>query len=84
MSKTAEALQKVNKIMETVDAHRKRAMLVGYYLYHTSDLSDDYRIRDMSYEAVDTLQHGFSRRKLREVQRQTGLDRVLKIRFKKS
>ena len=81
--KAVDSLGKINKSLEAMEGHRRRVMMIGYYLYHTAETDPDYRLRDMGYECVNTLHYGFNRRRLRRAQQQSGLERLLKMEFNK-
>ena len=83
MRKAATAFVKINKSMEGMESHRRRSMMIGYYLTHTADLSPDEAERVSSFSALNTLHHGFNNRKIRNAHHQSGLGNVLKITFEK-
>ena len=58
-------------------------MFLGYYLSHIADATPDDGIRLMSYRALDTLRYGFNRGRIRSAHRKSGLEKILKIQFKK-
>ena len=82
MKKAKEAFNKINKVVEGMEVHRLRVMLLGYYLYFIADSSEEEGVREASYKCIETLHYGFNRRKMYRAQKQSGLDRVLKIYFK--
>jgi hypothetical protein len=79
MKKAKEAFNRITKVVEGMEVHRLRVMLLGYYLYFIVDSSDEEGIREASYKCIETLHYGFNRRKIYGAQRQSGLDRLLKI-----
>jgi hypothetical protein len=81
LSACIASLKKINKTMESLLAHRNRAMMLGFYLYHTAETSTDEALRYLSYKVVDSLHHGFHRRKLLKAQKDSGLSKVLRIEF---
>jgi hypothetical protein len=82
MKKVKEALHKINKLVEGMEVHRLRVMLLGYYLYFIADSAEEEGIREASYKCIETLHYGFNRRKIQDVQKRTGLEKLLKIQFK--
>ena len=83
MARAKEQFVKINKSMEGMESHRRRSMMIGYYLTHTADLSPDEAERVSSFSALNTLHHGFNNRKIRKAHHQSGLGNVLKITFEK-
>ncbi len=81
MRKAATAFVKINKSLESMESHRQRSMMIGYYLTHTADLSPDEAERVSSFSALNTLHHGFNNWKIRKAHHQSGLGNVLKISF---
>ena len=83
MKKAVAALDKIKQSMQGSEVHRKRVMFLGYYLSHIADAAPDDGIRLMSYRALDTLRYGFNRGRIRSAHRKSGLEKILKIQFKK-
>ncbi len=81
MKKSKEAFNKINKVVEGMEVHRLRVMLLGYYLYFIADSPEEEGIREASYKCIETLHYGFNRGKLYRTHKQSGLDRLLKIDF---
>ncbi len=81
MKKAKEAFNKINKLVEGMEVHRLRVMLLGYYLYFIAESSEEEGIREASYKCIETLHYGFNRRKIYRTHKQSGLDRLLKIDF---
>jgi len=83
VKKAKEAFAKITKSMEGREAHRRRSMMLGYYLTHTAGSSPDEGERVLSFNVLNTLHHGFNQGKLRRAHQHSGLDKVLKITIAK-
>ncbi len=82
LKNTVKSFAKITTTLAGMEAHRKRSMLVGYYLTHVAETWEYEDERLASYKCMDLLHHGFTRGKLRHAHKQSGLGSLLKIEFK--
>jgi hypothetical protein len=83
MKKVVLTLDKIKQSMQELEVHRKRVMFLGYYLSQIADAAPDEGSQLTSQKILDTLRYGFNRARIRAAHRNSGLEKILKIQFKK-